>query len=830
MLDEKQVEKIKQYLPLYFRQYVKNDDDSMARVYPLLSLLCKDAVLLDKVRDSFNFTVPVQLSESESLAKAAELTDKWLESKVCTDPTTFFIYRLPVVLGEFPIHTRAINQAIRKFNSYVEKYHKDPEEKKPDLDPAEIDKAFREILIAIKEHGQTCDSASLWQLLNLMSGWLPSSKEYVMEFPYLFYPTYKCAKPVAEVKEVKEVKASKLPERVKPTVIESKEPAPTVSAKTFERNSNYNFTRAGRLAPETYTLLLNAFGMKIGGHFDGLAKQPPQFIPIEILHEIIHRQLSHQMMIPQSVFFDIWIEDTLIALGLQMSDGLVNPFLSDPISFLNPNKIKEMLEKTYPDTEEFTVSDEDKNRISEYLSGLLLSFQFNPGQALGIGANHDGTVNLSNDSGSYPFKMSESETHWGERFKQISLHRQGPSEALMDVMWNGLKFELGTIFSHPEYMRTLKPSEYPTVLRNAIIDNLVAELFPLPAYHDNVKYEKFQKQHVVRQNENGDTVIDSFYVPNAKGIFFDKDGEKKQTPMHRRAGTLDVQPFPRKTASCDDVRNSSGNNPHVPLEIQYAQSMYKTVRGHIVYDPIHPDQFLPDAFYGQVFLSENGDYGIYIGVMPKHYDRIFKQDSELCASFVIRMLQSSRIMEYCPTFRENYEQIKTLFLPDSKNTPPELPPIKVSRHIKDLHAKFVEALADPARKYNQCQQVFYSLFRNCIYNLYEVFSTSTDEHYKTQFIQLMTSHDSFYPMTRANADRLIRELTVNRPVSDSATALQHYDATIEYLRKLIIYFYPTPSNEVAEKIKAEADAYIKPLLKSPGIRQYFADQKKISTP
>ncbi len=828
VLEEKHFEELKKYLPIFFQRDFHNETESVARAYPLLSLICSDQNLLDKTRMALEVKPPVLLSgESQSLAKAIELTDSLLMLGQCLEPNTPFKYRLPVIMGEFPIHTRVINKAIQKFNHIVENYH----QQNVDHLDQEIEEAFKNILAAIKVHGPSCDSNSLWQLLSMMSGWSAYSPDkWFHEYPHLLYPCY-------QGQDAKENKSEQpvQKEKIIPTVIESERKIHASSGNPFVQNYNYNFNRAGRLADETYVLLLNAFGMKLGGHFDAQVKEIPRFIPTKQLHAIIHRQLSHCITIPPSIEFDYWIEDTLMSLGMKQilqhkknpsSGKLVNPFLEEPISFLNPDKIKQTLLKNLPEPNEFNLSSCDIDIISQYLFDLLQSFQFNPGQALGIGANWDGTISLSNESGAYAFKFNESESEWGKRFKEVSLHRQGPSEALMDVMTNGLTFELGTMVSSFEYMSQLQPSEYAEVIKNAIIDNLVTDLFPEPAYHENQAYEKYQKQHVVQRDMHGKMHIESFYLPHKKGTYFGKDGNKKQTPMYRRAGTLDVQAFPRRSASSEGYRESYADNPLVPFQIQYGQSMYKCTRGHIVYDPISADQFLPDAYYGQVLRSENGDYLPFIGVVPKNYDRTFKQPSELCASFVLRMGASSRFMVYCPVFHETYEHIKIHFLPELNANVPPLPTIVLSEHIKNLHKKLNTVLANPERNYRECEKVFGSLFKNLINNLYESVNNANDENVKAHFIQFITSFDIFH-ISRANLERVMRELIVNKPVSASSQALQNYNATIDYLENLIQYFYPKPSQAMAEKIARAANAYVKPLLSSPGIQHYFEDLKKI---
>ncbi len=829
-LEDKDLLELKQSLPPAFQDECIHDDEIPACAYPLLSMLCKNQKLVATFRDSLDIDAPAQLTEQALSTHTIALCDKLISLETNCQHDALFKYRLPIVIGEFPIHTRVINTAIKSFNQIIEQYHQDISQP---IDAHALEKSYEAILTAIKEHGPQCDADSLWQLLSMLAGWSKqSAKQLFEEYPFLIYP------PSSHIIRDSLVNAQPINiEQDRPIVIESTQPANTTSKHHFLQNYNYNFNRAGRLATETDTLLLNAFGMKIGGHFDAQVKYPPRFIPVSQLHAIIHRQLSHRMEVTTDIDFDVWIENTLVSLGVERvqqnqadftSEKFINPFLSEPISFLNPEKIRDILEQNLRplQSEQLNPSEFELGIISQYLFELLHGFQVNPGQGLGIGANWDGTINLSNEAGAYSFKFMESEASWGKRFKQISLHRQGPSEVFMSA-GKGINYEVASLLTDFNYMSQLQPSEHGELIYSAIVDNLVAELFPEPAYFENKNYKKYQKQHIVRRTEHGDFYIDSFYQPSHTGTYFkDKNGIEKQTPMYKRAGTLDVQAFPKNTGCCENSRESYAGNPLGPLQLQYAQSMQKITRGHFVYDPIAADQFLPDAFYGQLMLNENGDYLPFIGVVPKNFDKHFKQPTELCASFVIRMMQSSRMMEYCPTFRNTYEKIKTQFLPALENEAPALPELSLNKHIKDKHAQLAHELKKEDRNFADCQKLFYGLFKNLIYSVYEYGAQSQGNNFTSWFFQLTTSTELFYPISKATCERIIRDLTVNRPITAHPDKLKQYETTLNYLRTLTQFFYPLPTDEIARAIASQAKAHIKPLLRSNNIKLYFNEMQQ----
>ncbi len=806
---------LKHSLPHVFRKQFKNEEAVLAQAYPLLNIYCKEREEIEHLKTRFTISAPPNAKE---LINQLEGLSSELESHFNAD--ALFKYRLPIVLSEFPVHSRVINKALKRFNAVIENYHRGEIEAPAD---ASLEQHYKTILTAIREHGPYCSRESLWQLLSMMAGWSSLSPVELMRQEANFpASSTENSVPAPLLLADTPVVMPELPQSVKRS-----------ASNPFIPDYNYNFNGAGRLDTETIVLLLNAFGMKIGGHFDAQVKYPPRFIPLDQLHSLIRRQLSHRINVWPTELFHLWLEKTLHQLGIEFiqknkhdfsKDILVNPFIKEPISFLSPEKIKATLNTALVDFagEELNPDANEIEIIAQYLFELLQGFQINPGLALGIGANWDGTVNLSNEAGAYAFKFKETKAEWGRRFKQISLHRQGPSEAKMNAAI-GVKFEAQSLFTDFEYMSQLQASEYKEVIYNALIDNLVTDLFPEPAYFENNQYPKFQKQHVVKTNKNGSIQIDSFLVPDNQGTYFkDRHGNEKQTPMYRRAGTLDVQAFPKSTTYSEQSRVCYAGNPLAALQMQYTQAMYRNSRGHIIYDPLAADQFLEDAFYGQVIRGDNGDFLPFIGVIPKNFDRFFNQQNELCASFVIRMLQSARIMEECPTFQGVYQQILTRFLPAPGSQLPVLPAF-CSDYLIEKHQQFTALLVNEDRSFSECQQVFRSLFKNLVYSLYD--AGRTDSQFRSGFLAFTNSHEHFNPTSRAQCDKLIRELTINRPMNTTSESLAQYDETLAFLRDMTGYFYPQPSEPLAREIARQAQTHVNPLVQTPAIQTYFNSQK-----
>lgn len=808
------VQQLKEALPLRFQDDLLAEIPLLTQAFPLLSMICEDRELITRLAAALEISKPRLTQE---LVKTLVTRFQALEGQFCAQSR--FKYRLPVVLSEFPIHSRAINQSIQTFNEAIESLYQGY----CFFDPVLMEDNYQAILSRVAEHGCYCDSDSLWQLLGMLGGWSNYSVAELLQIDTDLIAASSSEDGHA-LSEPEPIPLVSIQDLEQPQTIDDEEP--------FIPDYNYSINQAGRLAKETYVLLLNAFGMKIGGHFDAQVKYVPQFIPVTFFHTLVRRQLSHRLDLWPTKEFEYWTEVSLHRLGLSFiqkdhtdfsTDLLLNPFFSNPISFLSPEKIQGVLIETLNefDYKELNPTPSELKLLAHYFFELLQAFQFNPGQALGIGANWDGTVNLSNESGTEAFRFTNAS--WGRRFKNLSLHRQGPSEARMNA-GIGIKVELKTLLSNFNYMSQLQISEYPEVLYNALIDNLVTELLPEPAYFENTRYPKHRKQHIIQRNAEGLARIVSFIEPSEQGTYFkDRLGQVKQTPMYRRAGTLDVQAFPRNTTYSEQSRHCYDGNPLGPMQVQFAQGLHQHTRGHIVYDPIAPDQFLEDPFFGQVLRSDNGDFSPFIGVMPTNYDRHLEQKPELCASFVIRMLQSARIMEYCPTFRATFEQIKTCFLPLKSTQGPELPAF-CSSYILAKKMTLDAELTNEERSFTRCHKAFHSLFKNLVYSLYDI--GRRDPHFQQTFLEFIHSADLSNASSRANYDKVIRDLRINRPVYLPAEALARFDAIICYLIALNTYFYPHPEERLLQKMVQSAKMHIDLLFNSRAIQNYFRLQRE----
>lgn len=808
----KLLEQLRAKLPRMMREQLNSD--TLTHAYFLLAMLSDDECIHElhtSLQEQYT-TLPTEQSPIEqALALVAQL------QKSTCNPNAPFKYRLPSFLGEYPIHSQEINRKIEQFNQLIEAYHVN--ELDQDLEPAALDEAYQRVLHAIAIHHMGCNPHSLWQLLKAMIPWSTAPiEEFLETSSYLLSPIT----------------------NTEPSALKEQEPLPkqpvaeinlplssnkSSKEKPFSENFNYKFNEAGLIESSDY-LLINGFAFKPGGHADALTKQAPEFLPWKQWRGAIRRQLSQLIELPLNDEFFDWLQIVLQRLGVEFMtlqassyECYVSPFLrpQTTLSTLNEDMILGILREQC-NVSETVIDDANLLVISRYLMRFLQAFQFNRGQALGIGANWGGVVNESNEAGTDAFRFNDSE--WASHFRNLSLHRQGPAEAHMNATI-GVRFELEALLSSFEFMTQLQPSEYGNTLYSALVDNLMGTLFPEPHYFENSAYVKYRRHFVLKYTDEGMPQVESFYQPDSQGTYFKtKKGDFKQTPMFRQAGSLVVESFPRDIGSGECLQSLSVANPLWPLQLQYAQASSSSIRGHSVYNPIGPDEFIPDTFYGQIIRESEHVSVPFIGVVPKNFDSHFKQ-VELCASFVVRMLQSSRLMTYCPTFKEYYFSILSRFLPSMACETPALPH-KMNATIRHKWSDFDRIVHDTERSAESCQEAFFSLFKELIHSLYSLTKDDADLHY--YFVELTRSPKMFSPHNRATCERLIRELKTLKPLltNENRANCSQYESTLDYLGELTRFFYPAPSDEMAKAVAEQARIHISPLLKKPAIKDYFA--------
>ncbi len=851
----------------YFPSVKSSSDVSWRHAAPLLVKIATDRQLIAGLQTQYD----LDLKPGDALSRLGTFCTQFAagildEKEAIANP---YYYRLPLILGEYPLHTKPINKAIQAFNQLIEHYHKNTDPQKT-LDAMEINKRFLEIVNQLKAHGGHCCPESLADLISMMRGWSCISvemeiKEEVKEIKSSHERIEKPEKsqlleieltPVARTTEDSPwIRTA--PSPLMPRVIASKKPNKVTSAQPFIKQSAYQINSAGRFSLQNYMLVLNAFGLKFGGHSDGIQVNAPQLIPIMDFYSILCQELLQWMQLPkeekEGSNVKVVLLTTLKKLGMEiestnensdLEENYIYPFSNQRQALMTPPHIKQMLTEFAKD-QEYPLTDEDVSILSEHISHTLVRMLFNFSIALGIGANQDGTISFSNDARDYFYQFAKEESAWPELFAQLSRHRQGPAEAYMDAS-KGFAHELAAGFlTELEQMTQLQPSEYFDIIYRGLIDNTMSDLLPHPYFFENTRYQKYRKHHILVQDEKHQTKLVSYAKPSASGIFRTQESKNpsksKQddlviVPAYKPPGMVDIFPFVREHPGiCESSRGSSGN-PLAEKQLQFAQAMQMGERGDYVYNPIGPDGFISDIYKGQVLKAEDGTYTILTGVMPKNFDKIFfDKDKELCASFVIHMLLSSNIEINCPTFSETRNRLMANFLPKASAIP-DLPltlrenetleeqeRLKrkvLQEKLEELRKSLVQSEEDDLERLNFKISLkrLTKLFKNIVYALRT--TTIEDTRFLTYYHRLIKDPDFLSNPSRENFEKIIRTLRVNPPLKNEL-ADPEYQSHVEYLQKLIDSFYPVPGEETAQKIQKNAKIYAKLLHQHPDVQSYF---------
>ncbi len=844
--------------PPWRQALASGDRLTLIEHYPLFSLVLSDREHLASIKDQ----VLSDCDDDRPIHFQQLMTD-FLEQNLRWPKIP---YRLPQVISEFPAESRAINQAIDAFNRHIETYYQDAElHIEPSLDV--IQREMHAIIQVLKVHAMAMEPLSLLQLLRSMAGYAQSVEDIFHTYPGLLNTHtlkltaeeqsqeaslsiglqdgledlhgFQLDASQAEVTETPSRRVIKLSMESLP--FHAPENVPNLKRSWID-DFSYDFNQAGILCAETNAPILNAFGMKVGGHFDGLMKTPPRLIPEKEIHLAILRQLSHRLEQDlkrrTSSKISMILNYVFNELEIQTTHGYLKPFSPTLAANLNVEKIEGLIRQGLEGPLGFSLRAKDFKGVdrelvitvlADYIYEFAHGFHANPGFALGIGANWDGTVSLSNEGGAYAYKFAREARAWSRRYRQLSLHRQGSSEVYMNAAI-GAKFELQAMLIGYEHMTRIQQSEFETFLFNALIDNLVTDLYPESPYFENPGYQKYRQVHCLVENEQGQAVLESYYLPCEQGTFMQdkKTGKFKQVPMFRRAGTLTVEPFIRDSACSEDCRDSYRGNPLGALQAQHAMSKQAATRGHIVYHPFKKDEFIPDMFNGQVMRYRDGSIVPYIGVIPKNFDKHFKQDKELCASFVIRMMQSANIEHYCPKFKALLKLLKGHCLPDSSEIPSLIDELKgfevidVRRRglISELHQYHHNDILEDEllARIDNIHHYFISLFKNVVHSLYPYITQGLNHFAFEAILKHLKGEET---ISRAHCDAIIRELKTIAPLDIKKNI--KYKRIIEYLEKLTQSFFPLPTDELAMQLAQTCREQAKYLLKKKDIKAYFSD-------
>lgn len=781
--------------------------ETRAKSYFLFALLSNDEPVQRLRADLLN-QYHSRLSTQTPLEQALALINQ-LETGTC-DSRAEFKFRLPQFVGEYPVHSSKINRCINQFNQLVEAYHLNALQ---GFVSETLNNRYQAILHCLRNHHMGCNLSILWQLLGAMTAWSTLAVDELLTA----YPNLLSLNEDSTPAPVKLVRY----ETDLVTAIEKTAKKNTFFNKPlFSPTLNYPINKAGRISPHI-CISIHHFGFKPAGHTDALSRKVPAFLSWSLWQSYIKRELSHLIDKPlNEVFFD-WLQTVLQHLGVEFVnlngqdyECRLSPALNHKtiLSAINKEVVSSILLE-HSQQSNIRLEKKELAIISRYLIKFLPKFQYNLAQALGIGADAGGAVRQSNAGSMDAFRINDPK--FAAHFEHLSVHRQGPAQAHMNAQ-DGVKNELRALVTNFDYATKLQPFQYPEILYNALVDNLVACLFPHPYYLENKSYSKYRKHYVVRPQDDKTTQIEFFYIPDAQGTFFKVRDKFKQTPLFRRAGSSDIDEFPRDTNSAESLQSSSAANPLWPMQLQYAQCGTVGVRGNLVYDPEKADRFMPNPFFGQVIRETKIMITPLIGVVPKNYNTPLKAKRDLCASYVVNRAHSALLYTNCPVFKDYYYALASRFLPTRISTPPSLP-AGFSREIRDKWQTLHRLLQDEARSFKASHHAFFSLFKELIHSLYPI--AKNDSDLLNYFIGLTTSPNVFQPHCRATCERLIRELTTLKPMS--SPLMVRYETILNYLIELTDYFYPIPCDNTAQAIATLARLHTNQLLTLPEMIDYF---------
>ena len=849
------------------------DEKNWERLLPLLSLLDREFTV-------DNPEIKPYLINAESITpKRLDSYCTTLQEKGLIDENEWnqlygCIFRLPTVVDEFTVITDPINTEIGKFNQLIEGYYDHPEEQTTKQRLTSLNDCYNNIIKQIQEKGSHCNPHALAPLLSTLCSWchvdspLSLIEDHFRSNAIQHKIKEKRCDQEGENDQRNEVTTDTKREshRTLPTelglgkddveeggllnaqanvltrnvYIENKQSdsvrdaidntTPETKQYTFEKKSTHDINAAGLMSDHSVKLILNAFGMKPGGHVDAIATPVPKLMRTSEFMRMFFRELAQRMNLEpfyqeekltelQSIIINV-----LTAYGLSIVwskrdevEAYINPFAQKPMVLQSPRIMEQKLKELISKNKNIKIDETDQKSMLELLDGFIRRMQINPNVALGIGANHDGTIDRCNDAGIYAFQFGNELRPWAEAFQRLSVCRQGPAQAYMNAM-SVAKYEALTAFAQSfEYMTSLQPSEHENTLYNGVLDNLFADLFPHPDRVENPEFDRFSKVYTLSYKEGTDRVHEHT-VKSQVGIY-KKNGS--QVPKHRLPGTPRIVDALHDTGEvCGATRNSFQGNPFVNLQLQYAQSLCPGERGNLVYSPTGKDRFMPDP-YGQTVRIKNGSFMPLIGLIPKNFDKKIKHNTEACSSYVARMVQSAGLVTNSTVFQQKLEEIKFHFLP----SPHDLNGITTPEILKTVvQTKWQECVNSVEKKaFTPSVRIFRELF-NCV--LLKMQSSGTkDPHCNTFMYDLIRKNirnNQSNRLDREYFDAIIRELELYRPRSRED---QNYNTCIDYLKKVTNAFFPKATDHNAKLFETYAKQAAHELKKNADIKNYFCDLK-----
>ncbi len=400
---------LQQSLPLVFQCALDNEEATLARIYPLLLMIDPDAEHTQQLSQQLQFTINLSAHDAQRFEQVKTITHRLIEHFSTVTP---FKYALPHLVSAAVVYQRDINRYIQDFNTLIANYHA----KREDINESELANKYQCIVNELNKQGGFFQQKELEQLLLALINWTDLNVDSLRTL-FSLNRTDNIENP---------------PEQPQPLIFPDKyipRSYPEVAAYTpfvvkHLIAPGYDFSyMAGRLGVGPNIYLINTiFATKPGGHADAQAIKLPFSMTAKYLFAVMERQLAHRLVLhSDSEVMYTWLLHSLTSLGVHLhalKEGeedapehlLIYPFLSKPLLYHTLNSVISVLKEEQKKYPELNVTPETLQILAQYLRELLALFQSNPGEALGIGANFDGTIARAQEGGSYSFRINPKET------------------------------------------------------------------------------------------------------------------------------------------------------------------------------------------------------------------------------------------------------------------------------------------------------------------------------------------------------------------------------------------------------------------------------------
>jgi len=292
-------------------------------------------------------------------------------------------------------------------------------------------------------------------------------------------------------------------------------------------------------------------------------------------------------------------------------------------------------------------------------------------QALGIGANRNGDLDQSADT--QQANIVRINHHLlASRFRDLCQHRQGPVEAKMNAL-RGLPIALESM-AMGESALMPRVRQYRRDIEKALVDLLVEQWLNRPeSGMANTRYKQFSR--VLLETRHG---LKEVWQPDPDGLYFYTEAWREQPQFD----PVKLKRVPYILTAEGSVRPNGNTQSSDSISRQSICESYRRagcIRGDWIYDTDltvigfqerHDGQYLlPDSIDIQnkdtLITLNPEEWLLGRGFVPKNLEKHFGFSSELCASFIQRMLTAAYHQIHSPLLAHAVERIGFYLVSDT---------------------------------------------------------------------------------------------------------------------------------------------------------------------